>query len=295
MAPTLPPIARTALLLDLDGTLLDLAPTPDAVVVPAGLPGMLRALRTLLGDALAIVTGRPVETIDALLGDAPFAVAGEHGGAIRAAPGETLVWPDLPPPPGAWLAAAERLAGSNPGVLLERKARGFAMHFRAAPAAGPALHNALSVLLAGSTEFELLSGQMMWEVRPRGVNKGTAVARLMLRAPFLGRLPLFIGDDVTDEDGIAKAVALGGVGLRVPDLFGDAAGVRAWLADTATAGTVRKLVGGKPGDGIAMTGVRDARSPLHADRQVSGTATVMSRAPCQIILAATYTMTASPP
>jgi trehalose 6-phosphate phosphatase len=236
MAPPLPPIARSALLLDLDGTLLDIAPAPDKVVVPSGLVGTLHALRPLLGDALAVITGRPVETIDALLGDAPFAVAGEHGGAIRHGPGLALERPHLPAPSEAWLAAAGRIAAAHPGALLERKARGFAMHFRAVPSAGPELHDELAALLAGSADFELLAGQMMWEVRPRGVDKGTAVARLMARAPFLGRLPVFIGDDVTDEDGIAEALALGGVGLRVPDTFGDAAGVRAWLEATAIAG-----------------------------------------------------------
>jgi trehalose 6-phosphate phosphatase len=236
MAPSLPPIERTALLLDLDGTLLDIASAPDKVVVPSGLIGTLHSLRPLLGDALAVITGRPVETVDALLGDAPFAVAGEHGGAIRHAPGFVLERPDLPAPPEPWLTAAERIAAAHPGALLERKARGFAMHFRAVPEAGPELHGALATLLAGSADFELLAGQMMWEVRPHGVDKGTAVAHLMARAPFLGRLPVFIGDDVTDEDGIAEALALGGTGLRVPDVFGDAVGVRAWLEVTAAAG-----------------------------------------------------------
>jgi trehalose 6-phosphate phosphatase len=236
MTPPLPPIERTALLLDLDGTLLDLAPTPDAVVVPPGLLRTLHRLRPLLGDALAVITGRPVETIDALLGDAPFAVAGEHGGAIRAAPGQLLERPDLPAPPAAWLAVAEAIAAAHPGVLLERKARGFATHFRAVPAAGGALLEALTALLAGSNDFELLSGLLMWEVRPRGADKGTAVARLMIHAPFSGRLPVFIGDDVTDEDGMAEAVARGGAGLRVPERFGNAAGVRDWLAAIAAAG-----------------------------------------------------------
>jgi trehalose 6-phosphate phosphatase len=225
----LPPLPQTALLLDLDGTLLDIAPTPSSVVVPPGLPAALHALRRMLNDALAIVTGRPVETVEILLGDAAFAVAGEHGGAVRRKPGGVVERPELPSPPSAWLIAAERLAAGYPGTLLERKARGFALHYRAAPSAGPPLREALARLLGGSPDFELLPAHMLWEVRPRGADKGKAVTTLMAFPPFRGRLPVFVGDDVTDEDGIAAATALGGTGLRVPEAFGNAAGVRAWL------------------------------------------------------------------
>ena len=236
MIPALPPPARAALLLDLDGTLLDIAPRPDAVVVPPGLTDDLHALRRLLGDAVAVVTGRPVEVVDSLLGDAVFAVAGEHGGAIRHAPGRPIERPPLPSPPGGWLVEAERLALAHPGTLLEHKARGFALHFRAAPTAGPALREALLRLLATSAEFELLPAHMLWEVRPRATDKGKAVLALLERAPFANRLPIFVGDDVTDEDGIAAATAVGGVGLRVQEAFGNAAGVRAWLHAAAAAG-----------------------------------------------------------
>lgn len=230
---SLPPIGQAALLLDLDGTLLDIAPTPDAVVVPDELPGVLRTLRRLLGDAVAVVTGRPVETIDRLLGDAVFAVAGEHGGAVRHAPGAMLERPALPEPPAVLIEGAERLVAAHPGALFEPKARGFSLHYRAVPKAGEALREGLVALLAGEAAFELLQGSMIWEVRPRGVHKGTAVAALMDRAPFAGKLPVFLGDDVTDEDGIDAAAAMGGAGIRVPEVFGDAAGVRAWLHDIA--------------------------------------------------------------
>ena len=233
MMLAIPPLDRAALLIDLDGTLLDIAPRPDAVVVPPGLIDDLHALRWLAGDAVAVVTGRLVETVDALLGDAVFAVAGEHGGAIRHAPGRSVERPPLPSPPGEWLVAAERLALAHPGTLLEHKPRGFALHFRAAPLAGPALHAGLLRLLAGSTEFEVLPAHMLWEVRPRATDKGKAVVALLAQPPFYGRLPVFVGDDVTDEDGITAAVAMGGVGLRVKEAFGDAAGVRAWLKATA--------------------------------------------------------------
>jgi len=203
-------------------------------VVPAGLTDTLRIARRQLNEALAVVTGRTIETIDALLGDAPYAVAGEHGGAIRSVPGGLIERPDVPPPPESWLAAGVALEAAHPGAMFEQKPRGFGLHFRLAPDAGPAIHAVMAALVADSAEFELLHGQMMWEIRPRGVNKGDAVTRLMRSAPFLGRVPVFIGDDVTDEDGMRVARAMGGVGLRVQDVFGDAAGVRAWLHETAS-------------------------------------------------------------
>jgi trehalose 6-phosphate phosphatase len=242
----LPPFERTALLLDLDGTLVDIAPTPDAVVVAPGLRETLRALRDRLGGALAVVTGRPIETIDRLLGDAPYAVAGEHGGVVRHAPGEAPERPDLPTPPDAWLDTAEHLAATTPGALLERKARGFSLHYRGAPAAGPAFGAVLTDLLRGASRFDLLAGHMLWEVRPSGADKGRAVTELMARAPFAGRLPLFIGDDVTDEDGMRVATAMGGGGLRVDVAFGDPAGVRAWLRDAASIGGWPALPGARP-------------------------------------------------
>jgi trehalose 6-phosphate phosphatase len=220
-----------ALLLDMDGTLIDLAATPDAVIVPPDLPPLLRALRAGLGEALAIVSGRPIAQIDALLGDAPYAVAGEHGGAIRHAPGaapERTALPDLPP---AACAAAEAAIAAHPGALLERKAHGLVLHYRQAPDAAAALR-ATAEAIAG-TGFTVMASSMAWEVKPHGTDKGSAVAALMARPPFHGRTPVFIGDDVTDEDGIRAARALGGLGYRVPDVFGGPAQVREWLRKQA--------------------------------------------------------------
>jgi trehalose 6-phosphate phosphatase len=230
----LPAFARTALLLDMDGTLIDIAPRPDLVVVPPGLLQTLHTLRTELGGALAVISGRPVEQVDLLLDQAPHAVAGEHGGAVRPAPDAPIERPSLPTPPTEWLAAAERLAEAHRGVLLEHKARGFVLHYRAVPELGPALRDRLEQMLAGTVDFALLAAHMAWEVRPRGTDKGTAVAALMRRAPLQGRIPLFIGDDVTDEDAIVQARAMGGAGLRVDAAFGTAGDVRAWLAQAAS-------------------------------------------------------------
>ncbi len=232
----LPPFHRAALLLDMDGTLIDLAPAPDSVIVPPGLPELLRTLRDALGGALAIVTGRPIETIDRLLGDAPGAVAGEHGGAIRHSPDATVERPNLPSPPDAWLAAAEALVQSFPGALLERKARGFGLHYRQAPEAKESFHAALTSLLGTASGFELHPAHMLWEVRPAGADKGGAVVALMQRPPFAGRVPIFIGDDVTDEDGMREARKLGGAGYRVDAVFRDPDGVRAWLRRSAELG-----------------------------------------------------------
>ena len=232
----LPPPEEAALMLDMDGTLLDIASTPDSVVVEPGLVEALVGLREALGGALAVVTGRPIAQVDALLPGVPTAVAGEHGGAIRIAPGADVVRALLPDPPVDWVVEAAAIAAAHPGVLLEQKQRGFVLHYRLAPEMGGALHTALTRLIEAESErFTLLAALMAWEVKPRGADKGSAVRALAVEAPFAGRRPVFIGDDVTDEDGMAASVGLGGAGLRVQDWFGTAGGVRAWLAASAAA------------------------------------------------------------
>ena len=220
----------------MDGTLVDLAPTPDAVVVVPGLPDTLRSLRRQLNGAVAIVTGRPIETGDRLFGSTLGAVAGEHGAAIRHAAGMPIERADLAAPPELWLDAAKALADAFPGALLETKARGFALHYRLAPAAGPVFHAVLRALVAGSAAFQLMPAHMLWEVRPLGSDKGRAVGSLMGRAPFVGRRPVFIGDDVTDEDGMREARKFGGAGYRVDAVFGTPEGVRSWLTRSVAAG-----------------------------------------------------------
>jgi trehalose 6-phosphate phosphatase len=232
--PCLPPPSRAAFLLDFDGTLVDIAPSPELVVVPAALRVNLARLRALCGGALAIVTGRPIAQVDAFFEGALYAIAGEHGTAIRQTPGSAIDLMTLPEPPVEWLVAAKALAARYPGVLFEPKRHGFVLHYRAAPEAGPPLKTGLAKLLAESQgAFELMGAKMAWEVRPAGVDKATAVRALMGRPPFAGRLPVYIGDDVTDEDGIREARALGGSGYRIPGVFVDAAAVRRWIAKLA--------------------------------------------------------------
>jgi len=228
--PALPKADRAAFLLDFDGTLVDIAPTPELVVVAPGLADTLLRLRMLCGDALAIVTGRPVAQIDQFLPNVPFAVAGEHGIATRLSPNSPVVRPDLPPVPSSWLAGANQLAEEIEGIRVEHKATGFVLHFRGNPAAGPLLRHAADDMVSESGgRFHVQAAKMAWEIRPHGIDKGSAVRALMQHPPFAGRLPVFVGDDVTDEDGIAAAIELGGTGYRIPDDFDDPESVRGWL------------------------------------------------------------------
>ena len=224
--------AGWALFLDLDGTLLDLAPTPDSVVVPPGLPGLLEQLAAALGGALAVVTGRARETADRLL--RPWRPAGgfSHGAELRDAVGHLLDEGALASVPPSWAARLEQQATAWPGTIVESKPHGVALHFRAAPQFAEAARAAVEALVAGRTaDFEVLPAHMAFEIRPRGVTKARPVEVLMASPPFLGRRPVFVGDDVTDEDGMAVARRLGGLGLHVGrDFRGGAAEVRAWIA-----------------------------------------------------------------
>lgn len=225
--------ARAALLLDFDGTLVPLAATPDAVRVPAEVQMAVQAARTRLGGALALVTGRMVEAIDALFAPLLLPAAAEHGLVLRADPAlppQRLAAPVVPPP---WVEAARALAARHPGALVEEKPAGLVLHYRRAPDAEARLWAAMQALAGGDADFALVPAHMAIEVRPRGIGKGDAVRALMQAAPFAGRLPLFVGDDVTDEDAIAAAKAMGGIGLRMQESFGVPASLCAWLAQVA--------------------------------------------------------------
>ncbi len=229
--PLLPgqaPVGRAALFLDFDGTLVEIAARPDAVVVPPGLPGLLLRLRAELGGALAVVGGRPLPQLDHFL-PVPLAKAGDHGASIRPGPDRLAESPPLPVPPEAWRAQAMALARAHPGMLVEEKTHGFALHYRLAPAAGP-LAEALLTGMVADSPFQLLAARMAWEVRPRGPSKASAVRRLMQDPAFAGRVPVFIGDDVTDEEGMDAARAFGGFGWQLQHAFGSPAALRGWLA-----------------------------------------------------------------
>ncbi len=224
-----------ALFLDLDGTLIDLAPAPDAVHVPSALIEDLSLLRQRLSGALAVVTGRARETADRLL--APLTLPGGfgHGAELRDATGRDLASGSIDAMPPSWIERIAHDTADWHGVLLETKPHGLALHYRAAPQYRDVAHAALRDLIAGHEDrFAVLPAHMAFEIRPRGATKARAVDLLMRDAPFSGRRPVFVGDDVTDEDGMAAARRLGGFGLHVGrDFTAGPAQVRAWIARAA--------------------------------------------------------------
>ncbi len=225
-----PPCSDWALFLDLDGTLIDFAPTPSAARAPAGLASALRDAAAALEGALAIVSGREISAIDRLLAPARLAAAGCHGGELRHCP-DCAVLRQAPPLDPALVAEATALAEAE-GLHLEVKATGLALHVRVCPDREAAAHAlALHLAARAGSDYEVLPGEMVREIRPRGFDKGRAVRALMEASPFAGRRPFFLGDDVTDRDGIAAARALGGDGVLLGcDTAAGPAEVRAWLS-----------------------------------------------------------------
>jgi trehalose 6-phosphate phosphatase len=235
-AQTQPPSPQPrdmALFLDLDGTLLEIAATPDAVIVPDDLIADLGAAFGALDGALAIVSGRRLAEIDTLLAPLLLPAAGEHGASIRLPGGQREdIQGNVPE---SWISDLLALQQARAGVMIERKLHSVVAHFRNAPDDADLVRGVVKGIVARDPEgFEALPGKMVVEIRRRNVNKGSAVHRLMQAGPFQGRKPVFIGDDVTDEDGFEAAVELGGIGLHVAKSFdGQPREVRRWLKQVA--------------------------------------------------------------
>ncbi len=204
---------RSALFLDFDGTLVDLAERPEGVSASAGLLDTLAALRDALDSALAIVSGRPIEQLDHFLAPLKLAAAGVHGAERRAADG-TLTQADVPSLQHVE-AAAVALQKDHPALLIERKRGSLALHYRAAPDRAQTCTAAMQDAVAASEGLVLLPGKMVLEAKAANIGKGIAIAALLTEAPFAGRKPIFIGDDVTDEAGFEAVQAHGGFGIKV--------------------------------------------------------------------------------
>jgi len=230
----------TALFLDFDGTLADLAPRPELVQVEPELVGTLRALHDSLDGALAIISGRPVAELDHFLAPLRLPSAGIHGAEFRSYDEKIVQMPA--PALGELIPALEALARHHPGVRLEYKSVAVAVHYRAAPQLETLVRDAVAAMLRDADGLEALPGKMVVEIKPAGIDKGGAIAAFMRAPPFANRVPLFAGDDVTDEAGFAMVRQLGGVGLLVGSrqtlashtVTGPAA-LRCWLHRSARA------------------------------------------------------------
>lgn len=240
MLPPLWPPRETAIFVDLDGTLIDFAPTPDSVTLPDGLPEQINTLTATLGGALAIISGRPVAALESLFGPTAVFLSGVHGSELKepGAPTRHLA----PPLPAALQQGVAALTRRWPELLIEDKGEAIAVHYRQAPELAAAVADALERLIRNYRPgFEIMSGAAVYEIRPTTVDKGTALRNLMRLQPFAGRRPVFLGDDTTDEDGIAAAVALGGHGIAVGPRHSltanwhlpSPAAARQWLRDFA--------------------------------------------------------------
>ena len=203
-----------ALFLDFDGTLVELAETPDGIDVPTGLMGGLLDLSDRLDGRLALVSGRAIDNLEQHLGPCSLAVAGSHGAHCRDAAGD----PVGEAPEGLPAAAEEALEAftARQGCRLERKPHGAALHFRERPELEEA-GATFAADLAGRFGLEVKRGKRVIELVRPGADKGGAVRAFMAREPFTGATPVFVGDDITDEDGFAAVGEMGGMAIIVGD------------------------------------------------------------------------------
>lgn len=204
---------RTALFLDFDGTLADLAPQPDEVQVDGDLVALLQRLHHQLGGALAIVSGRGLMSLDGFLSPLKLPTAAEHGAQRRLPDGRlaVLAAPDLQEA----ISAARALEAAHAGLRVEQKTAAVALHYRHAPELEALCLQIMTDATAASNGVELLRGKFVFEIKPAGVSKGTAIAAFMAEPPFAGSVPLFAGDDITDEAGFAAVQRLGGTAIKV--------------------------------------------------------------------------------
>jgi trehalose 6-phosphate phosphatase len=249
-----PPLgAHCALFLDIDGTLLDLAPTPDRVRVDPDLTALLPALARRLGGAVALITGRAMADADHLFPGISLPVAGQHGLERRAADGSMHLQEASVLGLQRLRRELTRFAARHEGLLFEDKGATLALHYRLAPGLASHVHRTLRAQLATaavSAEWRLQPGKGILEIKPDGRDKGTAILEYMAEPPFAGRLPVFIGDDLTDEFGFTAVTRLGGWAVKVgPDRtcalyrLPDVAVVRRWLTAVTVADPTATPIG----------------------------------------------------
>lgn len=230
-----------ALFLDFDGTLVDLAPHPDDVRVSDDLIVALARLQDRLQGALAVVSGRPIAQIDRFLAPLHLPAAGLHGLEHRYTVNADIMRTEPGPEIRALKGVVRNSGLLEKGVFLEDKGATLAFHYRSVPAMEDAVVRVVSEALEALPALHIIRGKMVVEAKPFASDKGSAVQSFLEHEPFKGRKPIFIGDDVTDEDGIAAAQDAGGTGIKVGDgvtcahyRLSDVAAVHDWLAGKTT-------------------------------------------------------------
>src|ERR1700712_1218074 len=234
-----PHLDHCAILLDIDGTLLDLAPTPREVWVPPGLSETLTGLLARTSGALAMVSGRSLNDIDLIFAPLQFPAVGGHGAEMRISRENESVAMHAPPMDKELKLRLAAIAKISPGILLEDKGYSLALHYRLAPQAEKAIYDAVSAIRADlpNAPIEVLPGKFVCEIKHSGFTKATGVIELMTHAPFQGKRPVFLGDDVTDETVFAIMPGMNGLAFSVgrhaqgvAGHFDEPRDVRAWLA-----------------------------------------------------------------
>lgn len=229
--------SSSALFLDVDGTLLEIAERPELVSADSRLIATLQAVEERLDGALALVSGRRIAEVNQIFHPASFATSGAHGAEFQDSMGRRHN-KAIKSLPRSVVREIELFVGEHQGLMLEHKQYGVALHFRQAPELQSVCHERLSsIAKCVMDDFRLLEGKMVYELTPRSVDKGKAVTGLLQLNPFRGRKPVYVGDDTTDEDGFRETNRLSGTSIRVGTtsktaatyVLEDVCAVRHWL------------------------------------------------------------------
>ncbi len=213
---------RYAFFFDVDGTLAEIQPEPDTVTIPSAVLANLQALSAACRGALALVSGRPIEQLDKLIAPLKLPLAGVHGAERRDGEGN-VHRVTLPAEVAAPLRQMlEQGMSAMPGTLLEAKGMAFALHYRQAMPYQPQILKLAESAVAQFPQLTLQPGKCVVEIKPRGTDKGAAIGAFMREAPFSGRIPVFVGDDLTDEQGFLAVNAMQGISVKVGDGSGHA-------------------------------------------------------------------------
>ncbi len=218
MTENLPDVQRaSAFFFDFDGTLVALAPRPDLVAVEPHVRAVLDALAVQFDGAVAVVTGRPLDVVDGFLAPVALPIAAEHGSIRRDSRGALHIDEGNEEAVAAAHAALEPFAEDNAGLILERKRSSIALHYRQRPELAALCERAVQDVVAENPGLVILPGKMVFELKPKGIDKGEAVRAFLEEVPFQGRTPIFIGDDVTDEHAFEVVNALGGLSVKIDE------------------------------------------------------------------------------